>query len=84
MNVIWPEKFDAQNELKRMKDYYKTLHQSDFPSWEDYMLERIQRGLAAGYTFDECYTHWLEYFSETLHRLSDELHGQTTEPASAQ
>ena len=48
------------------------------------MLERIQRGLAAGYTFHECYTHWLEDFSDTLHRLSDDLHGQTTEPASAQ
>ena len=61
-----------------MKDYYKELRQSDFPSWDDYMLERIKRGLAAGYTFEECYSHWLDDFSETLHRLSDESNGQTT------
>lgn len=67
-----------------MKDYYKDLHQGDFSSWDDYMLERIKRGLAAGYTFDDCYTHWLEDFSETLHRLSDELHGKTTEGTSTQ
>ena len=67
-----------------MKDYYKDLRQSDFPSWEDYMLERIKRGLAAGYTFEECYSHWLYDFSETLHRLSDELNGQTTGTAPTQ
>ena len=65
-----------------MKDYYKTLHQSDFPSWEDYMLERVKRGLEAGYTFQECYEHWLEDFSITLHQLSDETYGQTTESTS--
>ena len=48
------------------------------------MFERIKRGLAAGYTFQECYSHWLDDFSNTLHRLSDELHGPTTEPASTQ
>ena len=67
-----------------MKDYYKNLQQSDFPSWDDYMLERVKRGLAAGYTFDECYSHWLEDFSNTLHRLSDEFHGQTTDTAPTQ
>ena len=67
-----------------MKDYYKNLQQSDFPSWDDYMLERIKRGLAAGYTFQECYSHWLDDFSNTLHRLSDELHGQTTDTAPTQ
>lgn len=67
-----------------MKDYYENLQQSDFPSWDDYMLERIKRGLAAGYTFQECYSHWLDDFSNTLHRLSDELHGQTTSTAPTQ
>ena len=65
-----------------MKDYYKNLRQNDFPSWDDYMLERVKQGLEAGYTFQECYEHWLEDFSNTLHQLSDELHGQTTEPTS--
>lgn len=65
-----------------MKDYYKNLRQNDFPSWEDYMLTRVKRGLEAGYTFQECYEHWLEDFSNTLHRLSDELHEQTTNTTS--
>lgn len=65
-----------------MKDYYKNLRQHDFPSWEDYMLTRIKRGLEEGYTFQECYEHWLEDFSKTLHQLSDELDGQTTNTAS--
>ena len=65
-----------------MKDYYKNLRQNDFPSWDDYMLERVKKGLEAGYTFQECYEHWLEDFSNTLHQLSDETYGQTTEPTS--
>ena len=72
-----------------MKDYNKNLCQDDFPSWEDYMLTRVKRGLDAGYTFQECYEHWLEDFSNTLHRLSDqlcncELHGQPTHTAPSQ
>lgn len=67
-----------------MKDYYKNLQQSNFPSWDDYMLERIKRGLAAGYTFEEGYSHWLDDFSNTLHRLSDELYGQTADTAPTQ
>lgn len=45
---------------------------ADFPTWEDYMLERVKRGLAAGYTFQECYQHWLDEFEATLYRLTDE------------
>ena len=65
-----------------MKDYYKNLRQHDFPSWDEYMLTRIKRGLEKGYTFQECYEHWLEDFSNTLHQLSDEFHGQTTNTTS--
>ena len=65
-----------------MKDYYKNLRQTDFPSWEDYMTTRIKQGLEAGYTFQECYEHWLEDFSNTLHRLRDEIHGQATNETS--
>ena len=67
-----------------MKDYYKNLCLNDFPSWEDYMLTRVKRDLEAGYTFQECYDHWLEDFSDTLHKLSDELHGQTNNTAHSQ
>jgi len=42
------------------------------------MLERVKRGLAAGYTFQECYQHWLDEFEATLYRLTDEADGQTT------
>jgi len=65
-----------------MKDYYKTLSRADFPTWEEYMVERVKRGLAAGYTFQECYQHWLDEFEATLYRLTDEADGQTTPTTS--
>ena len=31
-------------------DYYKDLKRDDFASDDDYLVERVQRGLAAGFT----------------------------------
>ena len=60
-------------------DYHKDLKVSDFPSWDDYIEERVKRGLAAGYTFTECYQHWLEEFFMVLNEVTDERqqHGTT-------
>lgn len=54
-----------------MEDYCKNLKVSDFPSWDDYLEERVKRGLAAGYNFNECYGHWLEEFFKLLCDASD-------------
>ena len=53
-------------------DYYKELKLSDCPSWDDYMLERIRRGLKAGCTFHDCYVHWLAEFRQTLDQVADD------------
>jgi len=47
-------------------EYYKDLMRDDFASVNDYLAERVQRGLAAGFTFQQCYHHHLIDFSLTL------------------
>ena len=54
-------------------DYYKDLDSKDFNSDDDYLAERVQRGMAAGYTFMECYDHWLEDLRKALHEASDAI-----------
>ena len=49
-----------------MKDYYKDLKRDNFSSDEAYLKERVKRGLAAGYTFRQCFDHWLEDFGKAL------------------
>ena len=40
-------------------DYYKDLKRDDFASDDDYLFERVKRGVAAGFTFPQCYHHHL-------------------------
>ena len=40
-------------------DYYKDLKRQDFASDDDYLLERLNRGLTAGFTFTPCRCHHL-------------------------
>jgi len=47
-------------------DYYKDLKREDFASDEDYFLERVDRGLAVGFTFQQCRFHQLIDFSLAL------------------
>ena len=47
-------------------DYYKNLKREDFASDEDYLLERVNQGLAAGFTFQQCQYHHLIDFSLAL------------------
>jgi len=44
-------------------DYCKNLKREDFASNDDYLLERFNRGLAAGFTFQQCRYHFLIDFS---------------------
>jgi len=38
-------------------DYYKDLKREDFASDDEYLFERVKRGLAAGFTFRQCRHH---------------------------
>jgi len=40
-------------------DYYKDLKRDDFASDDEYLFERAKRGLAAGFTFQQCRHHHL-------------------------
>ena len=40
-------------------DYYKDLKREDFASDDDYLFERVKRGLAAGFTFRQRRHHHL-------------------------
>jgi len=44
-------------------DYFKDLKREDFASVDDYLLERVNSGLAAGFTFQKCRSHHLIDFS---------------------
>jgi len=47
-------------------DYYKDLKRDDFASANDYLAERVQRGVTAGFTFQQCYHHHFIYFALAL------------------
>jgi len=44
----------------------KDLKHEDFASEEDYLIERVQRGFAAGFTFKQCCNHQLIELSLAL------------------
>ena len=52
--------------------YYKDLKRDDFESDEKYLEERVKRGLQAGYTFQQCFEHWLEDFKQALYNASSQ------------
>lgn len=46
--------------------YHIDLKRDDFACDEDYLLERVKRGMAAGYTFKQCHSHWPLNFAMAL------------------
>ena len=52
--------------------YYIDLKRSDFATDDKYLEERVRRGLAAGYTFEECFEHWLADFKQALYKASEQ------------
>ena len=50
----------------RPMDYYKDLKREDFASDDDYFLERFNRGLTAGFTFQQYRYHQLIDFALAL------------------
>lgn len=52
------------------QDYYKDLKREAFKSDDDFLEERVKRGLAAGYTFQQCFDRWLKDFEQALYDAS--------------
>ena len=40
-------------------DNYKDLRRKDLKTDDEYLFARVKCGPKAGYTFDECYNHWV-------------------------
>jgi len=59
--------------------YYIDLKRSDFETDDKYLEERVRRGLAAGYTFKQCYEHWLADFKQALYNASDNASDNASE-----
>ena len=64
--------------------YYIDLKRSDFATDEKYLEERVRRGLAAGYTFEECFEHWLADFKQALYEASDNASNNASEQQQQQ
>ena len=57
--------------------YYIDLKRSDFESDDKYLEERVRRGLEAGYTFQQCFEHWLADFAQALDNASEQQQQQS-------
>jgi len=65
--------------------YYIDLNPNDFESNEKYLEERVKRGMQAGYSFQQCFDHWLEDFKQALDNASDQQqHKQAPDNAADQ
>ena len=48
------------------KRYYQDLKRSDFQTDDQFLEERVRRGLKEGYTFEQCFGHWLQDLADAL------------------
>ena len=46
--------------------YYADVNRNDFASDDEFMLARVKKGLAVGYSFDQCFAHWLQDLADAL------------------
>lgn len=54
--------------------YHYGVNARDYPTLGAFIEERIKRGIAVGFTFDECYDHWLvQYYRIETCRLYEDL-----------
>jgi len=70
IHILWS--FFSVAFMSSHDHYYKDLKRSDFDSDEKYLEERVKRGLQAGYTFQQCFEHWLEDFKQALYNASSQ------------
>ena len=54
--------------------YYIDLKRSDFETDKKYLEERVKRGMEAGYTFEQCFEHWMDDFKQALYNASEQQH----------
>jgi len=60
--------------------YYIDLKRDDFETDEDYLKARVKRELQAGYTFQQCFEHWLEDFQQALYNASEQQQHKQSPP----
>ena len=48
------------------KGYYADLNRDDFETDEEFLYARVKKGLEVGYTFDQCFAHWLQDLADAL------------------
>ena len=53
--------------------YYNDLNKDDFPFNEDYLGERVKRGMEVENTFKQCYRRWLKDFKIALYISDSEV-----------
>ena len=64
--------FFFSSQMSSHNHYYIDLKRSDFESDDKYLEARVRRGLEAGYTFQQCFEHWLEDFKQALDNASEQ------------
>ena len=57
------------------KAYCADLNRDDFETDDDFLYAPVKKGLEAGYSFDQCFAHW-------LHDLADALECSEAGPVS--
>ena len=53
--------------------FIKKISLDDFPFSDDYLLERVKKGIGLGYTFKQCCEHWLKDFEIALYNTKIEV-----------
>ena len=48
------------------KAYYADLNRDDFETDDEFLYARVKKGLEVGYTFDQCFAHWLQDLADAL------------------
>ena len=51
------------------KAYYADLNRDDFETDNEFLYARVKKGLEVGYTFDQCFAHWLQDLADALECL---------------
>ena len=51
---------------KSYRAYYAGVNREDFTSDDQFMLARVKKGLDAGYSFDQCFAHYLQDLADAL------------------
>ena len=67
------EIFDEPSNQFHGRTIYFIISLDDFPFSDDYLLERVKKGMELGYTFNQCCEHWLKDFEIALYNTKIEV-----------